>query len=521
MPTSSFTETKPTASTARSSRSRAAAAKATRAKPELMAFGPLLRLSMVLLLVLIVWAPVPLGSNRPWAVALLAGGVWAGVVVALVARAPGWLLGHWNGAVRKSALGLLLAFGCALWAALPLLLASIGHPTFSTGDPDATEHYVLRSLTYAGAMLLVALTLKTERDALWLLGALLAGGLVQSAVSAGLYGSGKSFVYWFTVISPGGRPAGTFLNPDHLAGYLEITLSAGVGLMLALMQPSYGQRGWVARMAALSTFVMSPKMLVRLSLVLLVMALVLTRSRAGNLAFLFSIFLVCTVVAWRTPQWRRPALLLLASMLVVDLVIIGQWVGLDAVVKRVQGTVEASSTNIASFGYSGNAPPPSEESLAERLTVPLSAVPLIQAKPVAGWGGGNFAQAYPPIKPDSVFVGFWDHAHNDYIEVAVDLGLVGLSMWLGLGVFSLWRVWPLLSAKASRAQRGVAVAALMALCCIAIHSVVDFNLQIPSNAMSFSVLLAVLWSMPGLPAPAKRTKLQPQRAKAKTREDDE
>jgi hypothetical protein len=191
-------------------------------------------------------------------------------------------------------------------------------------------------------------------------------------------------------------------------------------------------------------------------------------------------------------------------MLVVDLVIIGQWVGLDTVVNRMKGTAEASSTSIATFGLSGGAPPPSEESLLERMTVPLTSLPLVHSKPIAGWGGGGYSAAYPSVKPDTVFGGFWDHAHNDYVQVAVDTGLAGLALWVSIGALSLWRIWPLLGDGRERVDRGVAVAALMALTCLGLHSWVDFNLHIPANAMSLSVLLALLWVLPALPSQRRR-----------------
>ena len=107
-------------------------------------------------------------------------------------------------------------------------------------------------------------------------------------------------------------------------------------------------------------------------------------------------------------------------MVVVDLFVIGQWVGLDQVVQRMKGTAEASSAAVAGFGLSGVAPPPAEQSLQQRFEVPLSALPLVWERPLAGWGGGGFAGAFPAIKPDDVFHGWWDHAHNDYVQVAVD-----------------------------------------------------------------------------------------------------
>lgn len=479
------------------------------------------RVALFALLSALVWAPVPLGSNRIWSLSLLALWVWGGIALALMAHAPRLATGGWPRPVRAAAPGLLLALACAGWVALQLSLHPVWPNLWYTHDAHATQLYLLRTLTYAGAMLLCALALAGRAQVLWVLAALLLGGLLQALLSAGLYAAGKPFVYWFALIDPRSRASGTFVNPDHLAGYLEITLAAGMGLMLALLAPSTRSRSWAERMVAASAFVMSPKMLVRLALVMLVMALVLTRSRAGNGAFFIGIVGVAVVVALRSVEWRRPALWLVASMLIVDLVIIGQWVGLDTVVKRMQGTAEATSLRVAEFGLAGSPPKPGEESLTQRMAVPMSSLPLVQQKPVAGWGGGGYQLAYPPIKPSTIFKGFWSHAHNDYVQVAVDLGVVGLALWVSVGVFSVWRLWPLLGDGAERTDRGVAVAALMALCCLGLHSVVDFNLHIPAIAMSLSVLLALLWALPGLPSSGKRRRKSAGTHKSKPREEDE
>lgn len=455
-----------------------------------------------MLLVALVWAPVPLGSNRTFALALLVVWVWLALALAFAARGLEARAGQafWPPAAQAAAPLLALAWGLCALVVLQQALHASG--AWAAADPFGLKLYTLRTSLYAGLVLLACLVLSRRRHVLWVLGVLLGSGVLQSVVSAMSYARSEPFLFFFERFDPG-RPSGTFPNADHMAGYLEITLAAGVGLLLALVRASEPARSWGARLAALAEFVMSPKMLVRLALVALVLALVLTRSRMGNGAFFLSIVLVGALVAWRSKRWRQPALWLVASMLVVDLIIIGQWVGLDAVVKRMQGTAEASSRTLANFGYSGGAPPPSEESLMQRLTVPFTSLPLVAERPLLGWGGGGYAYAYPAVKPDHVFNGFWDHAHNDYVQVAVDVGLPGLLLWASIGLASVWRAWRLLRDDEERVARGTAVAALLALSCLGLHSWVDFNLHIPANAATLVVLLTLLWCAPALPADAR------------------
>jgi O-antigen ligase len=324
-------------------------------------------------------------------------------------------------------------------------------------------------------------------------------------LAVGLHAGAARYQYLFESFEQGQRATGTFVNPDHLAGYLELCLSAGLGLMLGMLGAGARPQRWRERLVAWAGFMMSAKMLLRLGLVAMVIALVLTRSRMGNGAFFISMLLVGALVAAVSLHLRRPALWLVASMVLIDLVVIGQWVGLDRVAARMTGTAEASSASVAAIGLEGPIPPPREGSLAERLEVPMASLPLIAQRPLTGWGGGAYALAFAPIKPDTAYAGFWDHAHNDYVQVAVETGLIGFALWLGIGLLSAWRAWPLLKDGQPGLNRGIGVAALMALSCLGLHSLVDFNLYIPANALTFAVLLGLVWAAPQMaPEPVTR-----------------
>ena len=461
------------------------------------------------LLVALVWAPWPLGSNRPWGVALLAAIVWASVMLA----ALGWVL---QAAPRRALqpgawlpVAALVGFaGLALLQMLPGLGADGG--TLSI-DPFHTRRYLLVTLLYLGAWLLVLLTVNTRARAQQLLGGLLAAGLLQAVAAVLLYSAGGSYELWFAAFDQGDRTKGTFVNPDHLAGYMELTLSAGLGWLLSQLGDSAPdpRAGWRARAVAVLGFVMSAKMLLRLLLVVLVIALVMTHSRMGNGAFFIGLAVTGALVAWRSKRLRRPALWLVASMAVVDLFIIGQWVGLDRVVQRLKHTAEASSETLAGFGLA-NAQPPREENLVQRLEVPRLSLQLIAERPFLGHGGGTYYTAFPPLKREGL-PWHWDHAHNDYVQVACDMGLLGLALWVGVGLASAWRAARLLHDRETRVNRGLAVAAIMALSCMGLHSMVDFNLHIPANALTFTVILAGVWAVPA--GPGRRRRSPPQRAR--------
>ena len=99
--------------------------------------------------------------------------------------------------------------------------------------------------------------------------------------------------------------------------------------------------------------------------------------------------------------------------------------------------------------------------------------------------------------------GYYNHAHNDYLEFATETGLVGLAL-LGLAVISSLLVAVIAQyRRRDPLMRGLSFAAIMGICAIMIHSTVDFNLQIPANAITFMLLLAMGWIALGMKSKRK------------------
>jgi O-antigen ligase len=116
--------------------------------------------------------------------------------------------------------------------------------------------------------------------------------------------------------------------------------------------------------------------------------------------------------------------------------------------------------------------------------------------PMTGFGPGAFSLKYAqwetdyirknPESPDAVFFGIQDHAHNDYIELLVDYGIVGVCAF-SLVIILLAR--PLIRRSLSLLEKGIGVS-LIVLLSVAI---VDFPLHRPAELYLFWTLLALLW----------------------------
>ena len=122
----------------------------------------------------------------------------------------------------------------------------------------------------------------------------------------------------------------------------------------------------------------------------------------------------------------------------------------------------------------------------------MYAVQLVQDFPVLGSGPGTFYVAFPKYRPETIPV-FYDYAHNDYVQIAAETGLVGLSLLGLVVVLSLGAAVRAQWVRRDPLMRGMAFASIMGTTALLIHSWVDFNLQIPANALLFMVVLALGW----------------------------
>jgi len=433
----------------------------------------------VLYLALLVWAPVPLGSNRSWAWALLA--LWA------LALALWWLAGCIRGkrsypAILGEAWPMLL---CGLlWLGyvwlqlvpLPVEILKILSPQAArwhiaaaapatlvaaplTLDAYATLEAACKSTAYL-AFFALSLILLRDRDRI----RFAAYALIASGVLQALYGA------LISLQSAGEVASGTFPNRNHYAAYLTMCLSVGIGVLIATLTGAKHQ-SWGLFFRNLMQWVITPKMALRLGLVIMVIALVLTRSRMGNSSFFISLLITGVIGLLLAKRATKSMVILLVSLVAIDVFIVGTYFGTKRVVDRiVQTTAETE----------------------DRDEVATYALEMWKDYPVFGSGLGSFPVVFPRYSKDGTQVSY-THAHNDYLEFGAETGLIGLAL-LGLMVLTSF-------AAALRAQylrrdplmRGLSFAAMMGILALMIHSSVDFNLQIPANALTFMLILAFAW----------------------------
>ena len=362
-------------------------------------------------------------------------------------------------------------------------VSALGAEASISIDPVATEAFLLKSLAYVTAFWLVLVLVNTRVRLRQFVLAIVLSGVAQAMLASFLHISGASYELFFTRIGHGGSALGTFANRDHLAGYLEMTLALGIGMMIATLREGSAQN-WRQRLRGLLFWLLSGRVLIRLMLMLMVIALVMTHSRMGNAAFFTSMLVAGLLGIALSRHATRATVVLLVSLIILDVFIVSTWFGMDRLVQRFEGTSIAAPDRSAGMT--------AEESVEERAIPARSALSLIDDYRWFGSGGGSFYITFPKYQPREL-VNFYDYTHNDYAQFMAEVGLIGTAV-LGLLVLATFVV-------ALRTQyvrrdplsRGVAFGVTMGIISLLIHSWVDFNLQIPANALTFVVLLALGW----------------------------
>ena len=420
------------------------------------------RALVALTLFILVALPLPVGSNRSWAIGLFTLLIGATTVL--------WAMGQWRGVFTESrafkpALPMVaMLFLTQLWVAVQWLGGL-------TVDSGATAQALIIGVGYTLLFLLVINLFHTRKRLTLLLGTLVVSGTLQAFYASFITLSGFEGVLG----KASSVTTGTFINRNNFAGYLALTLSAGIGLLLALRETR--SFSW----AQMIELLMGPKARLRLALVIMVIALVMTRSRGGNTSFFVGLLLVGVVFVLRNKDNRLRNSLILASLVLIDVLVISQYFGLERLKDRVM------NTRLSDTVVSGEVIQQANEI---RGDVFMYALPLAQDKPITGQGAGSFEAVFPKYAGEDIRAHF-DLAHNDYIQFAIEYGVLGALPLALFVLLALYWAFKALWQQRSMYRGGVGFGAAMGIIAILAHSTVDFNLQIPANAATFVVLCAI------------------------------
>lgn len=391
--------------------------------------------------VLIAFAVLSLGAVEPWSQALVEIASSALFLLwGILAIRRHQAVVHWN------------------WLYLPLLaLGAWGFLQYAfgwTAYPYATKVELLRWGACFLPFFLAVQSFRTTDQVKRLVWFLVTLSFFVSLFAIVQHFQFNGKLYWLLTLQPDAQPFGPFVNRDDFAGFVELTAPLGSALILC--------QAWRReKLALLLLFTVLP-----------IGALALCASRGGITGFVFGFVLLMFLARERRLGKKQllgaAAFALLAGSFVV-------WLGMREALQRF----ESLRTQ--------------QISRDRRVSMYRDTWQIFLRHPYTGTGLGTLAAVYPRYESyyDGLLV---DHAHNDYLELLADTGLVGGLCGLLFVVLLFYQGLANLRSVEERLRRAVYAGSLAACAALLLHSLVDFNLHIPSNALLFLLLASLATS---------------------------
>jgi len=464
-------------------------------------------LAALLIFVPLFWGgiePLPLLVLELVALALLAGQIWlpsprigqslsrpARIFLALLLLLP---------------LAQLLPVPMALWANLPgrafyaeaLQRAGVGGAGFEWRAisliPTATE-FAWLALLPPLMVFVVAIRLRSQL-LLKLVQVFLGMAVGEALLGLIQYGDGPGSSFRLGNDLMGDSAMGTYINRNHLAGLLEMALPLALSQLAATVgrgprqHVGQRQRGWRRWLARLGAVRFNQAMLFGAAALTILLGLIFTRSRAGVVMAMLGILLCMLLFSNRLGG--RNVHGLLGTFTAVGIGLAGL-IGLVPVLDRFALQDPLTDTRWLIFDATVQ---------AAGQFFPL------------GSGAGTFEAVLRRFHPADFPGVTINHAHNDYLEWLLEGGL-GAALLIAIWLMFYLRQWGRVWIRGEWAPfRFAQVGAGIALLLMMLHSLVDFNLRIPANAVFAGFLAAVFFHQ------AKEEERWPSRRRESSGDDD-
>jgi tetratricopeptide (TPR) repeat protein/O-antigen ligase len=385
---------------------------------------------------LLLFIPLIRGGHHDWASLFVASGI--GLIIA-----AHFLTGIWRGSFSVSWRNMdALVMLALLWT-----LVSLRRPF---APPDAFVSFLI-ILSCAGCFFISRHISQKDSLVLPFSVCLISIGGVVAAIGMFQLMNYLPHGWW----RPPQFLASTFVNHNHFAAYLELTFPMTVAL-------------WMSS---------SSKPLLRYVLAVLSalmgIGLVFSCSRGGWLSISVASCLVIFFLIYRGKRfqlnWRIISLVLVLFVTAAFLVSRPPIWSRFATLLQV---TEDASSQLRLLTWSGT-------------------LQLARENLLFGNGLNSFIYTFPYYRPVGLY---WlvNHAHNEYLELVAETGVIGLMLVLGFGALVLRRAFRVAQQSQTSWKRALAIGGAIGITSIAVHSVVDFPTRIPAVALQFSAVSGLL-----------------------------
>jgi O-antigen ligase len=336
----------------------------------------------------------------------------------------------------------------------------------TTVYPYFTRRELLLFSAYTIIFFLAAQLFRTRSELMQIAWFLVCFGFLVSLFGTIQYFTSNGKIYWYRELPLGGDLFGPYVNRNDFAGFVELTVP--IGFCLTVFR---GLRRDLFSLVTLFTIVP-------------VSALVLSGSRGGIVSFVFEVGVLALLVRSRRSK-EGPKMGTVGIVALVALALIA-WIGAGKAIERFSNL------------------PSTDISMGRRFSMVKGAGGIVRDHPLLGSGLGTLVVAYPQHETfyDGKVV---EHVHDDYVELLAESGLAGGICGLAFLILLYRQALKNFDAQQGHFSRALHAGAIVALSGLLLHSFVDFNLHVPSNALLFLVQAQLATCAPLPPKPRRET----------------
>ncbi len=350
-------------------------------------------------------------------------------------------------------------------------------------NPHKTRIELLKVIAYFGVFFYIVNHIRSRAHINLILYSIIVVGLMEAVYGMYAMFTTPPRVLWLEYPMVATRLSGTYLDPNHMAGFLEMALMVALGYSFSFGRSRTRKKRGTSQpwYKDLPGFMMRAEKYNKMSLVfyslgILFIGLFLTASRGGMLGFLVGLGVF---LAFSAQRLKLGGLLFSLAFIVAILLMYSAGIGkdkIDWVTHRYEILLETGLSD-----------------KAVRKNVYLTSIPIVDEFPLVGTGLGTFSDIYPKYQPQFIDQ-FLEHTHNDWLELAIETGFIGLLIFVcGMVAyfFHFVRLW---LKRDDSFPIGIGLGVMGATAAMSFHNLVDFNFHIPANAFMYSVILGIGYS---------------------------
>jgi O-antigen ligase len=364
---------------------------------------------------------------------------------------------------------------------LPRTYPNLGHSqvgapwTRLTVNPEATKGGFVNLVSYLGLCLVLLNNLRPREKEMTVLTTLIAVGSFEALYGLVEYWTGHQYIFWYKKAFYLGEVTGTYINHNHFAGLMELVVPLAIGMFS--VEYSRYQKNWGSGLKKdLKAKVRPPRLKLTcllVSIALMLVGLILSKSRAGLISSILSL----AFLAFLLPKKRTSPGLTIA-------LVVGFLIGVI--------TLSLNRDVIQRFSWS-----PYEARI--RFGLWKDSAAIVRDFPLWGSGLGTFQYVIPYYRSRIDFLkvsgvpqpAAWYHAHNDYLQLLVECGVIGFLVVMWACGITLWQLFATFRTNHDRESTILGQSLSAGIIALLLHSFIDFNLHIPANALLFCVFLSL------------------------------